>query len=50
MMVLLSAVAWPAGALARRRFKAPGRYEGRRLLKQRVLHAWQWLVLAMFAG
>jgi CubicO group peptidase (beta-lactamase class C family) len=49
-VVLLSAVAWPAGAIARRRFKAPGRYEGRRLLKQRVLHAWQWLVLALFAG
>jgi hypothetical protein len=49
-VVLLSAVAWPAGAIARRRFKAAARYEGRRLRDQRVLHAWQWLVLVLWAG
>ncbi len=49
-VVLVSAVAWPAGAIARRRFKAAGRYEGKRLRNQRILHAWQWLVLAVFAG
>lgn len=50
VIVLLSAIAWPAGAIARRRFRAAGRYQGRRLLVQRVLHAWQWLVLLVLAG
>lgn len=49
-IVLLSAVAWPAGAIARRRWKQAGRYEGRRLRMQRVLHGWQWLVVALFGG
>ena len=49
-IVLLSAVAWPAGAIARRRFKTAGRHEGRRLRMQRVLHGWQWLVVALVAG
>ena len=49
-VVLLSAVAWPAGAIARRRYKAAARYEGKRLRAQRGLHAWQWLVLALWAG
>ena len=49
-VVFLSAVAWPAGAIARRRYKAAGRYEGRRLRDQRVLHGWQWLVLVVLAG
>ncbi len=49
-VVLFSAVAWPAGAIARRRFKAAARYEGRRLRLQRVLHGWQWAVLALLAG
>jgi CubicO group peptidase (beta-lactamase class C family) len=49
-IVLLSAIAWPAGAIARRRFKAAGRYEGRRLRSQRILHGWQWAVIALVAG
>jgi CubicO group peptidase (beta-lactamase class C family) len=49
-IVLLSAIAWPAGAIARRRFKAAGRYEERRLRAQRIFHAWQWLVLLLIAG
>jgi hypothetical protein len=49
-IVFLSAVAWPASAIARRRFKAAGRYEGKRLRSQRILHGWQWLVLALVAG
>jgi hypothetical protein len=49
-VILLSALAWPAGAVARRRFKTAGRYEGRRLLLQRVFHGWQGLVLALLAG
>jgi len=50
LVVALSALAWPGGAIARRRFKAAGRYEGRRLRDQRILHGWQWLVLAVIAG
>ena len=49
-IVLLSALAWPAGAIARRRFKAAGRYQGRRLRMQRIFHGWQWLVLLILAG
>jgi hypothetical protein len=49
-IVLLSGLAWPAGAIARRRFKVAGRYEGRRLRNQRILHGWQWLVLLVLAG
>ena len=49
-IVAVSAIAWPAGAIARRRFKAAGRFEGKRLRDQRILHAWQWAVLLIFAG
>jgi CubicO group peptidase (beta-lactamase class C family) len=49
-IVLLSALAWPAGAIARRRFKVAGRYEGPRLRNQRILHGLQWLVLLVLAG
>ncbi|KRA82647.1 serine hydrolase domain-containing protein [Altererythrobacter sp. Root672] len=49
-VVFLSAVAWPAGAIARRRYKAASRYEGRRLRSQRILHGAQWLVLAVLTG
>jgi CubicO group peptidase (beta-lactamase class C family) len=49
-VVTLSALAWPAGAIARRRFKVAGRYEGRRLRGQRILHGWQWLVLIVLGG
>jgi CubicO group peptidase (beta-lactamase class C family) len=49
-VVALTALAWPTGAIARRRFKAAGRYEGRRLRDQRIFHAWQWLVLLVLGG
>jgi CubicO group peptidase (beta-lactamase class C family) len=49
-VVVLSALAWPAGAIARKRFKVAGRYEGRRLRDQRILHGWQWLVLIVLGG
>ena len=49
-IVLLSALAWPAGAIARRRFKVAGRHEGPRLRNQRIFHGVQWLVLLVMAG
>jgi len=49
-IVLLSALAWPAGAIARRRYKAAGRYQGARLRNQRLFHGIQWLVLLVLAG
>jgi CubicO group peptidase (beta-lactamase class C family) len=49
-VIALSALAWPFGAIARRRFKAAGRYEGKRLRNQRLLHGWEWLVLIVIAG
>jgi CubicO group peptidase (beta-lactamase class C family) len=50
LVIALSGLAWPAGAIARRRFKAARPYEGRRLRDQRILHGWQWLVLAVIGG
>jgi len=49
-IVLLSALAWPVGAIARRRYQAAGRYEGARLRNQRILHGVQWLVLLVLVG
>jgi CubicO group peptidase (beta-lactamase class C family) len=49
-VLLLSALAWPAGAIARRRFKVAGRYQGPRLRNQRIFHGVQWLVLLVLAG
>jgi len=49
-IVFLSAVAWPAGAIARRRFKAEKRYTGARLRNQRILHGWQWLTVLWVGG
>jgi CubicO group peptidase (beta-lactamase class C family) len=49
-IVALSALAWPTGAIARRRFKTAGRYEGRRLRTQRLFHGWQLLVLLVLVG
>ena len=48
--LLLAALAWPAGAIARRRFKVAAAHEGRRLRTQRIWHGWQWLTLATIAG
>jgi len=48
--LLLAALAWPAGAIARRRFKVAAVHEGRRLRNQRIWHGWQWLTVATIAG
>ena len=48
--LLLAALAWPAGAVARKRFKVAAVLEGRRLRNQRLWHGWQWLTLATIAG
>src|SRR4030095_16570406 len=48
--LLLAALAWPAGAIARRRFKVAAAHEGRRLRSQRIWHGWQWLTLATIGG
>jgi len=49
-LLLLAALSWPVGAIARRRYKAANAYEGRRLRLQRIWHGWQWLALATLAG
>lgn len=49
-LLLIAALSWPVGAIARRRYKAAGAYEGRRLRMQRIWHGWQWLALATVAG
>ena len=49
-VIFLSALAWPAGAIARRRFKVAGALEGRRLRNQRIFHGWQWLTIATIVG
>ncbi|MFL6756989.1 MAG: serine hydrolase domain-containing protein [Sphingomicrobium sp.] len=48
--LLLAALAWPAGAIARKRFKVAAALEGRRLRNQRIWHGWQWLTLATICG
>lgn len=50
VVLLLSALAWPVGAIARRRYRAAARHEGRRLRDHRILHLWYWLVLALLVG
>ncbi|MCL6741006.1 beta-lactamase family protein [Sphingomonas sp. RB56-2] len=49
-LLLLAALSWPAGAIARRRFKVANVHEGKRLRMQRIWHGWQWLSLATLAG
>jgi CubicO group peptidase (beta-lactamase class C family) len=49
-LVAIAAIAWPWGAIARRRYKAAGGYEGKRLRAQRVFHAWHWLTLIVLGG
>ena len=49
-VIFLSALAWPAGAIARRRFKVATAHQGRRLRNQRIFHGWQWFTLATIAG
>ena len=48
--LLLAALAWPAGAIVRRRYKLAAVHEGRRLRLQRIWHGSQWLTLATIAG
>ncbi len=49
-LLFLSAISWPVGAVARRRFKVAKAHEGKRLRLQRIWHGWQWLSLATIAG
>ena len=49
-LLLIAALSWPVGAIARRRYKAAMVHEGRRLRLQRIWHGWQWLSLATVAG
>lgn len=49
-LLLLAALSWPVGAIARRRYKVANAYEGKRLRMQRIWHGWQWLALATVAG
>jgi CubicO group peptidase (beta-lactamase class C family) len=49
-LLFLAAISWPAGAIARRRFKVANVHEGKRLRNQRIFHGWQWLTLATIAG
>lgn len=49
-VVLLGALAWPAGALLRRRYGVPLKLEGRALRDRRVFLGWHWLVLAVLGG
>jgi CubicO group peptidase (beta-lactamase class C family) len=49
-LTLIAALAWPIGAIIRRRHKLAGVHEGRRLRLQRIWHGWQWLALLTVAG
>jgi CubicO group peptidase (beta-lactamase class C family) len=49
-LLFLAALSWPAGAIARRRYKAANVHEGKRLRMQRIWHGWQWLSLATVVG
>lgn len=44
-IVLLTALAWPIGAIARRRYKFAQPFEGRVLKVQRLLHGFAWAAL-----
>lgn len=46
IIVLLTALAWPAGAIARKRFRAPQSLEGRAVRVQRLTHGFAWAALA----
>lgn len=49
-LLLLAALSWPVGAIARRRYNAANVHEGKRLRMQRIWHSWQWLSLATVVG
>lgn len=44
-IVLLTALAWPTGAIARRRYKTAQPFEGRVLKVQRLVHGFAWAAL-----
>jgi len=49
-VVLLTALSWPVGWFARRRYAAPFKLEGEAKRTYRVLRGFAWLVLAVFVG
>lgn len=49
-VVLLTALSWPTGWIARRRYAAPFLLEGEARRTYRVVRAFAWLVLAVLAG
>lgn len=49
-LLFLGALSWPAGAIARKRYKSANVHEGKRLRNQRIWLGWQWLSVATVAG
>ena len=49
-LLFLGALSWPAGAIARKKYKSANAHEGKRLRNQRLWLGSQWLVLATIAG
>ena len=49
-IILLGAIGWPAGALARRRYGATLAFKGRRLAVHRTTKLLAWLAIALIAG
>lgn len=50
VIILLTALAWPVRALARRQYKATVPYAGRRLGVYRSIHGLAWLAILTLAG
>lgn len=48
-VVFLTALAWPAGAIARRRYKGSAPFTGRRLKVSRLTHVFAWAAVLIFA-
>lgn len=44
-IITLTALAWPVGAIARRRYKATLPFEGRALLAHRLTYGFAWLII-----
>ena len=49
-LLFLGALSWPAGAIARKKFKAAQPLEGKKLRNQRIWLGSQWLAVATLAG
>jgi CubicO group peptidase (beta-lactamase class C family) len=49
-LLFLGALSWPAGAIARKRYKVAQPLEGKPLRNQRIWLGWQWLSVATLAG